>query len=69
MEILVFKTNLSRRKLKQVSNALDQTRHLLHWHVDFADCDKVLRVEGQNLSPQKIIDNLNKMGVFCEELL
>ena len=68
MEILVFKTNLSRRQLKQMSAVFDATRDLIRWHVDFADCDRVLRIEGQDISSQQIMAVLREMGVACEEL-
>lgn len=35
---------------------------------DLEDCDKVLRVEGENLSPESIIRILNNCGHQCEVL-
>lgn len=35
---------------------------------DLEDCDKVLRVEGKNISPEKIINLLNSDCYQCELL-
>lgn len=35
---------------------------------DLEDCDKILRVEGSNILPEKIMQMLNEEGYFCEIL-
>ncbi|MBD2755426.1 hypothetical protein IC230_21165 [Spirosoma sp. BT704] len=35
---------------------------------DLEDCDKVLRVEGDNFSPDEIIESVNSFGYNCEIL-
>lgn len=35
---------------------------------DLDDCDKILRVEGKDISPIRIIELLNEEGHFCEIL-
>lgn len=35
---------------------------------DLEDCDKILRVEGKNILPEKIMELLNEEGHDCEIL-
>ncbi|HET7115321.1 MAG TPA: hypothetical protein VFI29_02445 [Hanamia sp.] len=67
--IEVFKTNVQE---VERSNRLLQ-RLLYHFpdnkiNFDLEDCDKILRVEGENISPGKIMELLNEEGHFCEIL-
>lgn len=32
---------------------------------DLEDCDKILRVEGKNILPEKIMEILNEEGHYC----
>lgn len=36
---------------------------------DLEDCDKILRVEGTNILPEKIMQILNEQGYECQILL
>jgi hypothetical protein len=65
----VFKTNV------QETSHADSLVALLHQHFpgsrvnfDLEDCDKVLRVEGENFMAASIIELVSKRGFFCEEL-
>jgi hypothetical protein len=65
----VFKTDVTKRM---------QARSLVHFlskhfpgskiNVDLDDCDKVLRVEGKNFHPEKIIVLVNEKGFDCKVL-
>ena len=65
----VFKTDVVEAER---SNLL--LRRLLHHfpdnkiNFDLEDCDKILRVEGENISSKKIMELLNEEGHFCEIL-
>ena len=65
----IFKTNVVE---VDRSNLLLQ-RLLSHFpsdkiNFDLEDCDKILRVEGENIVPEKIREILNEEGHFCEIL-
>ena len=69
MEVLVFKTNLRYKKqVTAVATCLDKIEGIKKWNVDLQDCDKVLRIEANNLSPQVVEHTLLRAGYFCEEL-
>lgn len=66
----VFKTNVEQ---------VDQSQWLINqiiYHIpdvvvnfDLEDCDKILRVEAENISDRTIIDLLNKFGFLAEVLI
>ncbi len=65
----VFKTNVYE---EERSKALLQ-KLLVHFpnnkiNFDLEDCDKILRVEGKNILPEKIREILNEEGHDCEIL-
>ncbi len=69
MEVLVFKTNLRYKKqVTAVASSLNNIEGVQKWNVDLHDCDKVLRIEANNISPQVIKHTLLRAGYFCEEL-
>ncbi|PJJ84922.1 hypothetical protein CLV57_1944 [Mucilaginibacter auburnensis] len=70
MIVEVFKTNveeveLSERIIQQLSAQFPES--LINFDID--DCDKILRVEAAEVSPEKIIQILNSNGYSCEILL
>lgn len=71
MEVLVFKTNLKYRKqIAAVTPHLATLQGVLRWNVDLDDCDKILRIEANDLcSARKVEDTLVRAGYFCQELL
>ncbi|MEI9933968.1 MAG: hypothetical protein WDM71_03785 [Ferruginibacter sp.] len=69
MEILVFKTNLAdANRINDVESSLDIHPNIYKWNVDLNDCDNVLRIEANNLSPKEIESLLLNAGYYCEEL-
>lgn len=65
----VFKTNVLD---VERSNLLVETL-LFHFpdnkiNFDLQDCDKILRVEGENILPGRIMELLNEEGHECEIL-
>ena len=65
----VFKTNVQE---VERSNLLVE-RLLFYFpeneiNFDLDDCDKILRVEGENISSEKIMELLNEEGHYCEIL-
>jgi hypothetical protein len=65
----VFKTNVSE---VEKSNIIFQKLHKYFpenkINFDLEDCDKILRVEGNTILSEKIIEILKEEGHFCEIL-
>jgi hypothetical protein len=65
----VFKTNV-----QEVGHSEKMVRKLLeHFpesriNFDLDDCDKILRVEGEHVLPEKIIEILGSNGYQCDAL-
>lgn len=67
--IEVFKTNVSQvEEAKTLLQKLLQhfPNHKINFDLD--DCDNVLRVEGKNISSEKIIEVLNSSCFKCQVL-
>ena len=65
----IFKTNVERA---EDANFLLQTLTLVFpcykINFDFSDCDKILRIEGENIMLDKIIEILNRNNYVCINL-
>lgn len=68
MEVFVFKTNLTRRRLNTLQRPLSTLVNGARWTVDWEDCDRVLRIESDALHPAAVETYLRAQGVECEEL-
>lgn len=69
MNILVFKTNIEDvKQMRKLSPHLKNIQGILKWNVDLHDCDKVLRIETDHLSPHSIEEILQNAGYYCVEL-
>lgn len=67
--VKIFSTNIENRT--QVNDIIAAICSLYPHSivtVDLADCDKVLRVEGNVPTNECIIDLVSKLGFRCEEL-
>ena len=65
----VFKTNVQNETLaNQLMEEL--SIHFPHCKINFDlyDCDNILRVEGNMVNPERIIETLNKNGYLCHIL-
>ena len=68
MEILVFKTNLSNKRLiSNVEPVLNALPHIIKWNVDLNDRDNVLRVVSKNIAAKEIEEIVISAGFHCEE--
>ena len=66
----VFKTNVpTKKKAKIMLSLLSKTYPALKINFDLSDCDKILRVQGKSISPEKIIELINANGFRCEILV
>jgi hypothetical protein len=68
--VLVFKTSVrTHQGVKQVAPLLDQLLLATErWNFDLDDCDHILRVEAQAVTPSLIIDRMQQAGFVCAEL-
>jgi hypothetical protein len=62
-EIEVFKTNIAKKRdATVVLKTLTLLYPYLRCTFDLDDCDRILRVEGNNMDKQHIITTLQKLG-------
>lgn len=65
----VFKTNVREvEKSKVLAQKLQTHFPATRINFDLQDCDKILRVEGENILPLEVIQILNDRGYLCEVL-
>jgi hypothetical protein len=70
MTVEVFKTNVREAKRSRILI----TKLLEHFpaskvNFDLEDCDRILRVEGAGICPNRIIELLKLNGHYCEVLV
>lgn len=69
MEVLIFKTNASRQsEVSSLQRMLSRFDHIIEVSVDLEDCDKVLRIVGNNPSPIQIQLLVSSLGLTCSEM-
>ncbi len=69
MEVLIFKTNASKQsEVSSLQNLLSRFAHIIEVSVDLEDCDKVLRIVGNNPSPTQIQLLVSSLGLTCSEM-
>ena len=65
----VFKTNVQHRELaEQLVSILRARLAFFKINFDLQDCDKILRVEGEQICVETIIEILSAHGLECEVL-
>ena len=65
----VFKTNVQKKaQSKMLLSILSEAFPAFKINFDLSDCDKVLRVEGDNLEALRIMILVKEYGVKCEIL-
>ena len=69
MDVLVFATSVTqKRQLSRVQNLLTKEPAIAQWNFDLDDCDNILRIEANDVSPRYIETLLQKAGIQCQEL-
>jgi len=67
--IEVFKTNVQKKaQSKMLLSILSEAFPSFKINFDLSDCDKVLRVEGENMQAPGIVLLVEKYGFKCEIL-
>jgi len=65
----VFRTNIQlEEEATRLAGKLLSEFPLIKINFDLEDCDKVLRVEGKDITPHKIIELLSSDGYQCHIL-
>lgn len=65
----VFKTNVTKKSQSKILLCkLSETYPSLKINFDLSDCDKVLRIEGDNMEAARIVSLVNEQGFTCEVL-
>lgn len=68
-DILIFITNIeSPEQVNEVKPLLTSVPAISEWNFDLEDCDNILRVEANNVSPRYIETLLQTAGYRCQEL-
>ena len=69
MEILIFTTSIEKpEQVSKVKPLLTSVSAITGWNFDLEDCDNILRVEADNVSPRYIESLLQTAGYDCREL-
>ncbi len=69
-EILIFCTSVSRRSdVKQIDRIFRECPQISRWNIDLEDWEKVLRIECDGISADKIITLLRKINISARELM
>lgn len=69
MDVLIFRTNATNfEDYRAIKNSLFSLPSIYDCTIDLGDCDKVLRVVTENMPPEYIKLELEKLGYLCEEL-
>ncbi len=65
----VFKTNVGKKaESKMLLRILSEAFPTFRINFDLSDCDKVLRVEGDNMEASRIMILVKEYGFICEIL-
>ena len=66
---LKFKTNINCGGCKaKVSPFLNEEKEISNWEVDLDNPDKILTVKSDTVSPEKVIEAVEKAGFKAEEV-
>ena len=69
MDVLVFSTSVKeQRQVSRVTTLLIKVTSIAKWNFDLEDCDNILRIEADGLSPRYIERLLQNAGIHCQEL-
>jgi hypothetical protein len=69
MDILIFSTSVENPgQVAGVKPLLGSVPAITGWNFDLEDCDNILRIEANNVSPRFIESLLQTAGFECNEL-
>jgi hypothetical protein len=68
-DLFIFRTNIpNKMEFLRVKHSLSESYPVLGCTIDLEDCDKVLRVECENIPVEAIVKEIARQGFHCEEL-
>ncbi len=69
MDILIFTTNVQKPEdISRIKPILTTNAAIKDWSFDLEDCDRILRIVANSISPRDIELLLQKAGFSCIEL-
>jgi len=69
MDILIFSTSIEKpEQVNKVKPLLTSVPAISGWNFDLEDCDNILRIEANDVSPRYIESLLETAGFTCREL-
>ena len=69
MEVLIFTTSIEKpEQISMVRPLLSNKKAIHDWSFDLDDCDNILRIEANNISPRYIETMVRTAGFECQEL-
>ncbi len=69
MDILIFTTNVEKpEQVSKVKPLLTAVQSITQWNFDLEDCDNILRIEADDITPRYIESLLQTAGFDCQEL-
>lgn len=69
MNVLVFSTSVTApHQVDSIKPMLTSLPQIEDWNFDLEDCDNILRVVADEVSPRQIESLLNEAGFLCAEL-
>ena len=69
MDVLIFVTSVEKpEQVSEVKPLLTAVPAINHWNFDLEDCDNILRIEANDVSPRYIESILHTAGFDCREL-
>lgn len=69
MDMLILKTDISTKyDFRIVKNYLSRYYKINNCTIDLDDIDKVVRVIGENIETNDVVDRIKSFGHLCEEL-
>lgn len=69
MNVLVFKTSVeSHDHITQLAPTLDLLAGCGAWNFDLTDCDRILRIVSDRVTPACVIHLVKTLGFACQEL-
>jgi len=68
-DLFIFRTNIAKKSdFSRLKGNLEKEQGIRSCTIDLEDCDKVLRVECENITMNKIVEEVTRHGFLCEEL-
>jgi hypothetical protein len=67
-QVLVFKTNIEAEQKPRMLELLRAENFIHDVSIDVEDCDRVLRIVGDDVQSEQIVKMVTNEGFYCEVL-